>query len=104
MSQQAQAIAPIHPVAASIPPGSLRAEMETRRASGEAFSVKEAIGIIVPLCTQLAALHAQGKALFVHPSSIGFARDGDVQVLEDKAHVAPAFPRDRACLAPEERK
>ena len=79
--------------------------MEARRAAGESFSVREAIGIVVPLCTQLAGLHAQGKALFVHPSSLRYtARGGSVDVVEDRAHAAPTLPRDRACLAPEERK
>ena len=92
------------PVATSIVPGSLRAEMEARRASGGRFSLKEAIAIVVPLCTELAGLHAAGKTLFVHPSSIRWSKDGGVKVLEDRAHQAPTSPRDRACLAPEERK
>ena len=48
-----------------ITPGTLRAEMEARRASKRRFEIKEAIGIVVPLCTQLVELHAQGKTLFV---------------------------------------
>jgi len=89
------------PVGTSVAPGSLRAEMETRRAAGRRFTVKEAIGIIVPICTRLAALHAQGVRLFAHPSSLALDGSG---VLEDRAHAAPTLPRDRACLAPEERK
>ncbi len=79
--------------------------MEARRAAGEPFSVREAIGIVVPLCTQLAGLHAQGKTLFVHPSSLRYAaRGGSADLVEERAHTAPTLPRDRACLAPEERK
>ncbi|WP_437683315.1 hypothetical protein [Sorangium sp. So ce131] len=88
----------------SIPAGTLRAEMEARRATGRRFDVREAIGLAVPLCTQLHALHAQGRTLFVHPSSLGYGAGGALQVIEELAHNPPALPRDRACLAPEERK
>ncbi|MFT3770651.1 MAG: hypothetical protein QM820_34940 [Minicystis sp.] len=91
------------PVGTSIPQGSLRAEMDARRAAGRRFSVKEAISIIVPICIRLAELHRDGHKLFVHPSSIAITPDG-ADVIEGQAHVAPALPRDRACLAPEERK
>ncbi len=104
MSQQAQSIHGSPPVAAAVTPGSLRAEMEARRAAGDGFSVKEAMGIIVPLCTQLAGLHAQGRTLFAHPSAIAYTRGGDPQVILEQAQAASAHPRDRACLAPEERK
>jgi hypothetical protein len=77
--------------------------MEARRAAGERFSPQEALSVVVPLCTELAHLHASGKTLFVHPSSIGYVH-GQLSVLEDKGHSPPALPRDRACLAPEERK
>ena len=101
---QAQALLTPLPVGTSITPGTLRAEMEARRAAGRGFDVREAIGLTVPLCTQLAALHAQGKAFFVHPSALGYdAKDG-ITVLEDRARTPPSLPRDRACLAPEERK
>lgn len=104
MSQQAQAIATPLPVGTSLAPGSLRAEMEARRAAGEGFSVKEALGIIVPICTQLASSHAHYKSLFVHPSAIQYSPGGEARFIEEAARVAPVLPRDRACLAPEERK
>src|SRR5262245_2372724 len=103
MSPQAQAILTPLPIGTSIAPGSLRAEMDARRAKGERFVVKEALGIVVPLCTQLASLHAQGKTLFVHPSSLQF-HAGAISVVDERAHTPPTLPRDRACLAPEERK
>jgi hypothetical protein len=78
--------------------------MEARRAAGERFSIKESVGVLVPLCMQLHELHAQGKKLFIHPSDLLFSRSSGVQVAEDKAHSPPSLPRDRACLAPEERK
>jgi hypothetical protein len=102
MSQAQVLLTPL-PVGTSVTPGTLRAEMEARRASGRSFDVREAIGVAVPLCTHLSNLHAQGKALYVHPSSLGY-EGGVVRVLEDRAHTPPSLPRDRACLAPEERK
>jgi hypothetical protein len=109
MSQQALPRVPSSsvtpsPVETSFAPGSLRAEMEARRASGEGFSVKEALGIIVPLCTQIAAVHAAGKPIFVHPGAIQYTRGGEVRFIPDQTSGAPSLPRDRACLAPEERK
>lgn len=77
--------------------------MEARRASGQAFDIREIISIGVPLCVQLAALHAAGKRLFVYPSALRY--DGpEVEIMEDRAQAAPTLPRDRACLAPEARK
>jgi hypothetical protein len=92
------------PAGATIVPGSLRAELEARRGAGKTFTIREAIGVVVPLCTRLAELHAQGKNFYVHPSSLSFTPDGQAFVLEDRAHTAPSLPRDRSCLAPEERK
>jgi len=76
--------------------------MEARRAAGEAFDVREILGLAVPLCTHLANLHAQGKAFFVHPSSLRYSQGG-IELDEERAQTPPAMPRDRACLAPEQR-
>src|SRR6185436_12506396 len=103
MSPQAQAILTPLPIGTSIVAGSLRAEMDARRAKGERFSVKDALGVVVPLCTQLATLHGEGKTLFVHPSTLKF-HGGTIDVVDERAHTPPTLPRDRACLAPEERK
>jgi eukaryotic-like serine/threonine-protein kinase len=104
MSSQAQVLLTPLPVGTSIPSGSLRAEMDARRATGRRFDVREAVGLTVPLCTQLHELHAQGKTLFVHPSSLSYVEGGGLQLIEELAHMPPSLPRDRACLAPEERK
>ncbi|AUX32851.1 hypothetical protein SOCE836_049990 [Sorangium cellulosum] len=104
MSAQVQSILTPLPAGMSVPPGTLRAEMESRRATGRRFDVREAIGLVVPLCTQLHELHAQGRTMFVHPSSLGYGAGGALQLIEELAHTAPLLPRDRACLAPEERK
>jgi len=102
MSQQA--MHPPVPAGTSIAPGSLRAEMEARRAAGRRFTVKEALGVVVPLCTRLSEMHRNGARLFAHPSSLAFRPDGSAEVAPDRAHMPPSLPRDRACLAPEERK
>src|SRR5262245_43096350 len=92
------------PAGGSVVPGSLRAEMEARRGAGNRFSVRETLAVVVPLCVQLAELHAKGHTLFVHPSVLELTPDGGVRLPLDRAVAAPTLPRDKACLAPEERK
>jgi hypothetical protein len=77
--------------------------MEARRASGEHFTLTEALSIVVPLCTQLAQLHNQGRTFFVHPSSLFYTEHG-IELLPERASAAPEHPRDKACIAPEQRK
>lgn len=100
---QAQALLTPLPVGTSVTPGTLRAELEARRAAGQRFEVRDVLRLLVPFCSKLAELHAEGRTLLVHPSSIGYSQGGALTVLEHLAHVQPALPRDRACLAPEER-
>jgi hypothetical protein len=78
--------------------------MDGRRSVGSQFGVRETIAVVVPLCVRLAEMHAQGKTLYVYPSMLGYSSQGEVTVFADRASVAPTLPRDRACLAPEERK
>jgi len=86
----------------SITPGTLRAELEARRASSKKFEFGEALSIIVPLCSEIQQIHGDGKLLFVHPSAILFTGSA-ASLLEDKAEVAPTLPADSACMAPEAR-
>jgi hypothetical protein len=90
------------PRAAGILTGTLRAEMERRRAEKQHFPPSETIRLLVPLCTELAELHRTKPALYVHPSAIYFDADG-LTVDQPAALLPPSLPRDRACLAPEER-
>jgi len=76
--------------------------MERRRAQGRAFSIKEAVNIIVPLCVEVGHLHSRGERLFVHPSSIVMS-GGQVHIAAELASVPPTLERDHACLAPEEK-
>ncbi|HMJ52171.1 MAG TPA: hypothetical protein VK540_08845 [Polyangiaceae bacterium] len=77
--------------------------MERRRGQGRAFSIKEAVNVIVPLCVEVAQRHGRGERLFVHPSSIMLTGTGQVQIATELANTPPMLDRDRACLAPEER-
>lgn len=86
----------------SITPGTLRAELEARRASSKTFALNEAISIIVPLCSEIQQTQSDGKLLFIHPSAILFT-GSYTSLLEDKAEVLPTLPADIACVAPEAR-
>ncbi|MFO0553227.1 MAG: hypothetical protein U0271_32880 [Polyangiaceae bacterium] len=83
--------------------GSLREALDSKRVQGDRFTLKETIAIIVPLCTELAALHASGRRAFLHPSAIH--RFGSPSFLDvTQLEVLPPNPRDRAAVAPECRK
>ena len=55
--------------AAAVAP-SLRSHIEARRVQGTLFSLREAVGVIVPLAVELAEYHAAGHTFFVNPSSV----------------------------------
>ncbi len=76
--------------------------MERRRGLGEVFTLKEAIAIVVPLCTELGEHHQRGARLFVNPSSIAI-NNGYTRLIPELAATPPSLARDRACLAPEEK-
>jgi hypothetical protein len=101
--QHAQRLDKPAPQGQPLPAQSLRSEMERRRAQGKAFSIKEAVNIIVPLCVEVAQRHGRGDRMFVHPSSIVLAGPGRVLIAAELAAVPPTLERDRACLAPEEK-
>lgn len=91
------------PAEPSIPEDSLRSEIEARRSTGETFELHEALSIVVPLCAQLAKLHAQGKPFYVHPSALFYTDDG-IELDVSRAGSPPSHPHDKACIAPEQRK
>ena len=101
-SSQQNLITPI-PVGTGVVPGTLRARIEELRARGTLLNLKQAVGICVPLCVEVAELHRAGGVLFLHPSSLVEDEFGFFKVSPQLAHTAPLFPRDKACLAPEER-
>ncbi len=83
--------------------GSLREAIEIKRVRGELFTLREAVAIIVPLCTHLAALHAQGQRLFVFPSALRHGSAG-TEVDLALASELPTHARDKTAIAPECRK
>ncbi len=91
------------PVGASVAPGTLRARLEELRARGAQLNLKQAVGVIVPLCVQAAELHRAGHRLYLHASSLVEDEYGFYQVSLPLAQKPPLLPRDKACLAPEER-
>jgi eukaryotic-like serine/threonine-protein kinase len=99
----AQRIGTPLPVGSTVIPGTLRAHMEEARAEGGALTLRRAVGIIVPLAVEIADRHAAGETLFVHPSSVMADEQGRFHISPELALRAPTLPRDKACLAPEER-
>jgi hypothetical protein len=78
----------------------LRAELDLRRKSGERFTLRQIVAMMVPFITELAERHADGEVYYVSPSAVwydpaGAALDPEIGVLD------PKDPRDRACLPPE---
>ena len=53
------------PVGAAVAPGTLRARLEELRARGTQLNLKQAVGIVVPLCVQAAELHRAGQQLYL---------------------------------------
>lgn len=98
----AQRIGTPLPVGSAIMPGSLRARLEELRAQGQVFLISDAIGIVVPLCLAAAERHAAGERLYLHPSAVR-QLDGRWTVDPNLAVSPPTLPRDKSCLAPEER-
>jgi eukaryotic-like serine/threonine-protein kinase len=89
------------PVGTAVAPGSLRARLEELRSRGTQLNLKQAVGIVVPLCVQLAELHRAGHKLFLHPSMLVEDQYGFYQVSPQHAQQPPLLPRDKACLPPE---
>src|SRR5258706_12660866 len=89
------------PVGTAVAPGSLRARLEELRGRGTQLNLKQAVGIVVPLCVQLAELHRAGAKLHVHPSSLIEDQYGFYQVDPALAQKPPILPRDKVCLPPE---
>ena len=85
----------------SNPITTLRSLLEQRRAKGERFHLGEVVAILVPICTDLAARHAKGETLYVHPGAIGAGADGAPRIVPELARKRPTDPRDLAAIAPE---
>ncbi|HVU05452.1 MAG TPA: hypothetical protein VHE30_27080 [Polyangiaceae bacterium] len=79
----------------------LRHVLDQKRAQGRPLSLKETVGIIVPLAVEVAQRHAHGETLFLTPGCLVQDLDGAYQIADELAKSAPQNPRDKACLAPE---
>ena len=101
-THQQHLITPL-PVGTAVIPGTLRARLEELRARGGRLTLNQGVGLVIPLCVQIAELHRAGHVLFIHPSSLLEDQLGVFQVSLELAQSAPLLPRDKACLAPEER-
>src|ERR1043165_1767346 len=83
---------------------SLRSYIEARRSQGALFSLGEAVSVVVPLAVELAERHQAGEIFYVNPSTIVQDETGAFTLSPAHAGRAPLDPRDRACMAPEERQ
>jgi hypothetical protein len=81
----------------------LRADLDQLRSVGKTLSLHQTLAILVPLAVETAQRHAAGMRFYVHPTAIVRAHNGLYQISIDVAQQVPVSPRDRACLAPEER-
>lgn len=88
------------PVGAGVKQGTLRALLEARRAQSTPLTLKQVVGLVVPLAVRLAERHDAGERFFVHPSVL----IGDEHEIDLAAETeSPTLPRDKSYLAPEER-
>ena len=82
-------------------PSSLRDAINRRAANGQRLGLDAAVAQLVPLCLELAEIHAQGYGFYFHPSSVAEGADGSLMLAREFASELPSDPRDRACLPPE---
>lgn len=81
--------------------GTLRDALNRRAAEGHRLSLDVAVAQLVPLCIELAEVHAEGYGFYLHPSSISESGNGALALAREKATLLPTDPRDQACLPPE---
>src|SRR5262245_41218314 len=79
----------------------LREAMQRRAVLGQHLGLDAAVAQVVPLCLELAEIHAQGYGFFLHPSSITETLDGRLVLARERATFYPTDARDAACLPPE---
>jgi eukaryotic-like serine/threonine-protein kinase len=88
------------PPAAALVPGTLRASLEQRGRSRR-LSLEVAIAQFMPLCVEVAEMHAEGYGLYLHPSNVFETAAGTLSFARELATALPVHPRDHACLPPE---
>lgn len=80
----------------------LRGRLNQLQSSRRTLNLKQAVGIVVPICVEVAQWHERGWNLFLHPSCLVEDEYGFYHVSEALAQKIPTQPRDRSCMAPEE--
>jgi hypothetical protein len=88
---------------ATVNPGTLRARLEYRAARGQRLPLDLVVAQVVPLCVEIAEIHAEGYGLYLHPSNVLETPEGGLTFDRELATHLPLHPRDRACLPPETR-
>jgi hypothetical protein len=81
--------------------GTLREGLTRRAANGQRLGLEAVVAQLVPLCLELAEIHAEGYGFYLHPASIAETADGRWLLAREAATLLPSHPRDRACLPPE---
>ncbi len=79
----------------------LRTLIDQRTKSGQRFKLGEVVAIVVPLCTELASIHAKGEPVYVHASAIGAGADGLPRLIPTLAKSKPTSGPDASSIAPE---
>jgi len=79
----------------------LRTLIDQRIKSGQRFKLGEVVALVVPICTELASLHAKGEAVYVHASAVGAGADGAPRLIRALATSKPTEGRDATSIAPE---
>lgn len=88
---------------AHIMPGTLRADIEKHREKGTPYSLRDAVSILVPLCTDLVERHRKGELFCLTPTAILFESGKPTSLLTAFAGELPKNPHDRSCVSPEQR-
>lgn len=97
-SHAASAVA--HAAPGSAPAHSLRALLDSRRASGAPFTLGESVALLAPLAADVAARHARGETILLHAGCICGDENG-AWGYDPMYATAPSSPQDLAVLAPE---
>ncbi len=89
-----------HAASGSAPAHSLRALLDSRRASQAPLTLGEAVALLAPLAADVASRHARGEALLLHAGCICGDESG-AWVYDPMYATIPSSPQDIAVLAPE---
>lgn len=103
-NRDTRVLARSHPEEEDTLENTLREYLDQLKAGGHVLPLEQVVAIVVPLAVEIAQRHAAGQRFFAHPSSIIRGRTSPFEVAPELGQQLPEGPRDRACLAPEERR